>query len=396
MEKIKNLSLRKTIILYMVVNLLCTFFLFAVITQIAKSTQQNIWLKYIDIDEYSAALNKRDDNYDVVVPRVSNSDMSSSDSRISELCDFLETYSILLLSIAGSCIAMVLFYKNKLKSPFEELKKASQLIAENKLDFQITYVNNDEMGQLSRQFERMRHQLAQNNKMLWQMIENERALRSAMAHDIRSPLSVLQGYQEMLLEFTPSKDFSRDKIMEMLREGNLQIERINGFVEEMRNITRLDNRELKYTELKFSELLSRITSETAILSKEYSPHVNVLLLNSEIKNEVIRIDLELVMEVTENILSNALRYGNERVEIMISKEKENLAITVMDDGSGFTDTMENVTKLFYHSNPQDDLQHFGMGMYISRIFCEKHGGKLLVANQTQGGAVVKALFSLNK
>lgn len=396
MEKIKNMSLKKTIILYMVVNLLCTFLLYAVITKIAENTQQNIWLKYIDIDEYFDALNKRDDNYEVIVPRVSNYKMSRSDSRISELCDFLQTYSILLLSIAGSCIAVVLFYKNKLKAPLEELEQASQLIADNKLNFQITYENDDEMGQLIKQFDRMRHELARNNKILWQMIENERALRAAMAHDIRSPLAVLQGYQEMLLEFAPSEEFSRDKIMEMLHQSNLQIERINCFVEEMRNMTRLENRELKYVEINVGNLLSRIINEAEIISKEYLPDVEVHLMWTDIKNQMIQIDLELVMEVTENILSNALRYGKEMVEILISREKDNLAITVRDDGAGFTENMENVTKLFYHSNPKDDLQHFGMGMYISRIFCEKHGGKLLIANQKQGGAVVKALFKLIK
>ena len=43
-------------------------------------------------------------------------------------------------------------------------------------------------------------------------------------------------------------------------------------------------------------------------------------------------------------------------------------------------------------NPQDDLKHFGMGMYISRIYCERHGGKLLIKNAADGGAEVEAVF----
>ena len=46
----------------------------------------------------------------------------------------------------------------------------------------------------------MRSALADNNRKMWRMIDDEKALRNAIAHDIRSPLSILRGYQEMLLE----------------------------------------------------------------------------------------------------------------------------------------------------------------------------------------------------
>ena len=67
--------------------------------------------------------------------------MSPVDHSVSEACDFLQTYSVLIFSIIGSCGAVFLFYKNKLKRPLEELEIASKRIAENDLDFQITYEN---------------------------------------------------------------------------------------------------------------------------------------------------------------------------------------------------------------------------------------------------------------
>ena len=56
-------------------------------------------------------------------------------------------------------------------------------------------------------------------------------LRSAIAHDIRSPLSVLKGYQEMLTEYLPGADIDREQAMEMLAESGRQIERMDAFVE---------------------------------------------------------------------------------------------------------------------------------------------------------------------
>ena len=51
-----------------------------------------------------------------------------------------------------------------------------------------------------------------------------------------------------------------------------------------------------------------------------------------------------------------------------------------------------MTQAFYHSNPKDDLKHFGMGMYISRVFCERHGGGLYIEQNKREGAKVKAVF----
>ena len=57
--------------------------------------------------------------------------------------------------------------------------------------------------------------------------------------------------------------------------------------------------------------------------------------------------------------------------LQIKKKDGFLVISVEDDGIGFVDTEEKVTEPFYHKNPQDDLKHFGLGMYISRIFLWK-------------------------
>ena len=69
-----------------------------------------------------------------------------------------------------------------------------------------------------------------------------------------------------------------------------------------------------------------------------------------------------------------------------------LKIRVKDDGAGLQADKEKVTKLFYQQNIRDSLKHTGMGMYISRLYCEKHGGQLLLENEEYGGAVITAVF----
>ena len=103
-------------------------------------------------------------------------------------------------------------------------------------------------------------------------------------------------------------------------------------------------------------------------------------------------DKEVILEVTENLLSNALRYARKEVEIKVYLTASELKIRVKDDGAGLQADREEVTKLFYQQNIKDSLKHTGMGMYISRLYCEKHGGQLLLENEENGGAVITAVF----
>ena len=210
-NKIRNLSVKKTILLYLAISLIVCFFLSAYVVWAASHLQERIWWKYTDADLYFTAVELESKGYMAQVPRPVSYEMSHMDYVISEACDFLQTYSVLVFSIAGSCGAVFLFYRNKLKKPIEELETASKRIAENDLDFRITYENKDEMGHLCLEFDRMRGQLEENNRKLWHMIEDERALRSAIAHDIRSPLSVLKGYQEMLIDYFPDGTIDREQ-----------------------------------------------------------------------------------------------------------------------------------------------------------------------------------------
>ena len=134
MEKIKNLSVRKTILLYLAVCLVCSFVLSAVIVEVATRTQEEVWWKYADHEKYFKAM---DGEYRLEIARPRAQEMSKRDHVISEACDFLQTYTVLVLSITASCVAVFLFYKNKLERPIRELDLASKRIAGNDLDFYI-------------------------------------------------------------------------------------------------------------------------------------------------------------------------------------------------------------------------------------------------------------------
>lgn len=393
-EKIKNLSLRKSILLYMTINLVVCFFVSAVIVQTAERVQRSIIESYLDDSAHDLTVQGARRGLSVEIRSLDDNIMSAADTFIVEsLCDFLVTWTVLILTIIGTVIAMFLFYRNKIKQPLRALAHSSQMIAQNQLDFTVGYTNKDELGTLCRQFEFMRSELAENNRRMWKMVEQEKALRSAIAHDIRSPLAVLKGYQEMLIEFIPEERLEKDKVLEILGAGMGQIDRINDFVETMRRLSRLEDRKVEYMDTTLSAFRTKLTDTVSVMAAGTGKNCEVADIAQD---GSFRADCFMIMEVAENLVSNALRFARQtacvRLGINESKGKNFMEICVRDDGQGFENDAETLTKAYYHANPQDDHVHFGLGLYLCRVYCEKHGGTLLFANRSEGGGEVRARF----
>ncbi|GAA6407198.1 sensor histidine kinase [Blautia hominis] len=391
MEKIKNLSLRKTIILYVAAALILTFFISAGIILTAEKTQKHIWIQYTDRDILSG--HEVGYGYTAEVKRPDKKDMVYRDYIISQICDAVETWTMLVLPMTGSIIAVFCFYRDKIKEPLEILTEGSRKIQENRLDFPVHYRKKDEMGQLCREFDRMRSQLQENNKKLWNMVEQERTLKAVIAHDIRSPLAVLRGYQETLMEFLPGEQLSEQDTKEILQSGMQQIDRMNAFVEQMRRLSGIEDREIHYEKIETAVLLRYMENTAKVLADREDCRA---VIKTEDIPESFLGDYSVICEVFENLLGNAVRYARHMILISLEVSEDKLFICLGDDGVGFHGEEDEITKPFYHDNLADDLKHFGLGMYLSKLYCEKHGGKLLLGSADIGGAYVKAGFHVQR
>lgn len=385
MDKLRNLSIRKSVILYIFISLLVSLLLWIAAYGAATFVVQVQSAKEISDDSiyYDGNLPARPDLY-----------IRSEQSRFFlELCDFILVYGFLVFSVPGIVIAVLLFYRNKIRKPLQELKAASRQIEENNLDFHINYENQDELGQLCAEFEKMRTELESNNRKMWRMVEAEKMLRAAIAHDIRTPLATLRGYQEMMLEFLPGSALSREKMEEMLREGMEQIDRMNRFVETMRVLSGLESRKAVWEQTSLKQLETRIRMSAGVLEAEYGRNVTFLPVCAD---KDFQADAGFVLEVAENLISNALRFANKNVSVRFFLEGHSLTLEVADDGKGYPQGFSLPEDIHQAGggHQQTDLQHLGIGLYISRICCEKHGGKLTMENRSEGGGMARATFQV--
>lgn len=276
----------------------------------------------------------------------------------------------------------ILFYRRELEEPIKILLEASEKIAGSDLDFHIEYDKMDELGRLCQSFEKMRDALYQNNREMWRMLEERKQLNAAFSHDMRTPITVIKGYRDLLEKYIPGGEVSEEKAMQILKMMEGQIDRLENYTQKMSAVQKLEDIVPEPREVNFKEFLDKCAEISKMLTKDLQ-----VSYQTDSDTEKLCVDEELVLEVYENLVSNAVRYAKEKIEISISAFDHVLTIAIEDDGQGFSEeALQQAAKPFYRDR-QDEKNHFGLGLYICKIICEKCQGELVIENGGIGGKV---------
>lgn len=279
----------------------------------------------------------------------------------------------------------IIFYKRHMQKPLAILDHAAGQIADNNLDFKIVYDKEDEMGKLCASFEKMRRALQESNEEMWRQMEERKRLNAAFSHDLRTPLTVLKGQSELLRQYAPK--MTAEKVSDTSDMMHRHIVRLEEYVQTMGELQRLEDIEIVRQSITLEALCRQLeeTGEAVCDKKGFSYEV---IGN---RDSGLNIDAAIVMRVYENLLANAVRFAKEKIMVSAESQEGYLYLTVSDDGAGFAKKdLENATKPFYKTVRETDNEHFGMGLNICKILCEKHGGYIRLSNRD--GAVVTAAF----
>ena len=292
-------------------------------------------------------------------------------------CIAIPLWSLLCVVVCG-----IIFYHRKIEKPISILLEASENISNNRLDFSVEVPEKNEFGELCLSFEKMRVALKENNIEMWRQVEERKRLNAAFSHDLRTPLTVLKGQSEILSKYVPK--MSEEKIIETAETMKRHIIRLETYVNTMNDLQRLEDVEVKkeLVDVKELEHQMRITGAAVCKGKEFVLYQNIFDVDS------VKIDTSIAMQVYVNLLSNAVRYAKRKIEIAIDKKDSLLLLNVVDDGAGFTaKDLSNAMKPFYKAENEINNEHFGMGLNICKMLCEKHGGYLQISNENGAKAV---------
>ena len=295
-----------------------------------------------------------------------------------------------LYSVCGIAICGWWFYKKKVAPSIRILANAIRHIQVKDLDFEIHAVSQNELGQLCEAFEKMRHTLYENNRELWGTIENRRILQASIAHDLRNPISIIEGYIEYMQQNIPTGKLSGKRLDHTLSNLEVTAKRLERYTDYIHDLSALEETEIKYADVRLLDYLNSIVDGFCVVAAGQGKHVKS---EFEIQPCTVWLDKEVTARVLENVFSNALRYANEEIYFSVSLDQGIVTIHVIDDGEGFSEHMLTKKAVLFYSE-DDTGGHMGLGLATSRILCQKHGGGIELSNTAPHGAHIKILMAV--
>lgn len=387
MGKIKTKSLRTSMAVTFLITI-CVIALLSSVTIFAANQVQHEILKkrYMTINSPDFQMDENTGNYilDIDNNNITWQPLSRWDTVI-YYGSYAAMVGLPVFYIAvGIGAAAAVYYRKKLRNPITQLQNGVERIQEDNLDFHIEYDGDDELGRLCCSMEKMRRELRQKHKALWESLEQRKLLNASVAHDLRTPITVLKGYLDYLEKNIPQDKLTEDMLLDTVSSMQGAVNRLELYVESVRDIEKIENIEIEKRSENVKLLLNELRSNVLQLAGNKE-----IIISNDITVDKIQIDKGVFFRILENLLQNALRYAEKQVSINLSHKKDFLILTVKDDGKGFSAAdLEKATTVFYSNDKEK--QHFGIGLSVCKILCEKHGGLLYVGNQKEKGACVTA------
>src|SRR3990170_3372915 len=283
----------------------------------------------------------------------------------------------LLSALVASLLALTLggLLAFTLTSSLRELTEATVEISRGKLGRQVKVRSTDELGELASSFNKMSLDLAQATQA-------RRRMTADIAHDLRSPLSVISGYTEALSE---GKLPGTPETYSILNQETKHLSRL---VEDLRTLSLADAGELTLNlqPIQPQSILDRIAARYAVAAG----HNGISLrIEAEQGMPTVEVDVERMAQVFDNLIMNAFRYTPQGGEVVLAARVTNgtAMMQVRDNGSGIaSEDIPYIFDRFYRGDKSRQQNgESGLGLAIAKSIVEAHGGKIVVESMPGQG-----------
>lgn len=217
-------------------------------------------------------------------------------------------------------------------------------------------------------------------------------LLRAISHDLRTPLTGIAGSSNLIL--SSYDEFSREVMIDLVKEINNDSEWLIRLVENLLSMTRIESGKLEIK--KNPEIVEEILSESI---QHLKSRLNNHKLTVDIPQDVLFVPMDgkLIEQVIINLVDNAVKYTPEGsvVKIKVYGNKNNVYFEISDNGPGINkNDIDHLFEAFYKGNKNnaDSRRGVGLGLAICKSIVLAHGGDIKVRNNEAGGA--KFIFTL--
>lgn len=294
--------------------------------------------------------------------------------------------SIILLEILISLIAISFVFGRYLGKKIDRLLVVVHRIEQQDLNFEMQRTRLFEVDRALDALDHMRLALKQSLSKQWYDDKMRQEQLSALAHDLKTPLTIIRGNTELLLE-TPLSAEQRE-CAEYIENSSLQMQDyVQTLIEAAKS---WDSCQPCMQKIHMGSLLQELKQQMDGLCAV--KHIT-LLWNCGQSSESMTADHDLLIRMLINVLSNAVEHTPQggTVTFAIREHNGGLSFLITDTGKGFSEeALKHATEQFFMDDESRSTKsHYGIGLYVAASIAKKHNGKIILENSAApGGAKV--------
>ncbi len=278
-----------------------------------------------------------------------------------------------LVVMAVMVIAFMLFIRQKVLKPFDELKEVPYELARGNLTVPVKEGKSKFFSKFAWGVDLLRENIEQQKQKELSLQKEKKTLVLSISHDIKTPLSAIKLYAKAL-----SKGLYKDKERQTEIFDNIHTKavEIENFVNE---IIKASSEEFLNLEVAIGEFyLSQAVEKISDYYCEKLELVKTGFMIGEYSNCILKGDLDRLVEVLQNVIENAIKYGDgHSIEISFTKEEDCRLITVRNSGCTLPKTeLPHVFESFWRGSNAGNKSGSGLGLYICRQLMHKMDGDI--------------------
>lgn len=301
------------------------------------------------------------------------------DLRFYYLCDVTSIinkswrYGLLIVCATVTLFAIMLFIlirlTKRILDPVASLKERAIKLSEGIYDTDIEITSNDEIGDLSRAFDTMAEKIKLREEELAESERRKTLMMANFSHELRTPMTSMSGYAELLLNAKLSEEDRETALMYMQSECG-RLSRLSG---KMMKLLSLDQeQELVLKEVTAAKLFANACRTCDSIAEAK----NIRLVCRE-NGESFMVEEDLMTEVLVNLIDNAIKASSEGSEILITAKDKSISVT--DSGSGIPEEeLRKILEPFYMVDKSRSRKSggAGLGLAIVKLILERHNATL--------------------
>ncbi len=283
------------------------------------------------------------------------------------------TVNVILAVMTAVVFGILLFVRGKIIRPFERLTNVPYELSKGNLTPPVKENKSRFFGKFLWGLDLLRENIEQQKQRELELQKEKKTLLLSLSHDIKTPLSAIKLYSKALSkDLYPDKEKQRE-IAESINEKADEIER---YVTQIITASREDflSLDLENGEFYLSELVQNIADYYI----EKLKLVKTELVIGKYKNYLLFGDLNRAEEVLQNVIENALKYGNgKRVDLLFPDNDEGVLITVRNSGCTLNNyELPHIFESFWRGANSENIRGSGLGLYICRKLMHKMNGEI--------------------